>query len=216
MKAFCSWSGGKDCCLSLYKVLKKDIEVKYLLNMVSENGKDSRSHGLSARLLKLQAKAMGIPMVQRKTTRKSYETEFKKVLSEFKKKNIRIGIFGDIDLQVHRDWVEKVCKETGITPVLPLWEIKRKKLIAEFINAGFETVVVSTDKNFLGKEWLGRLVDKNFVTDLETLGNIDLCGEKGEYHTFVYDGPIFKNPVEYSFGKKQMQGKRWFLEILPE
>lgn len=218
MKAFVCWSGGKDSCLSLYKVMGwtttdgYPYKIAYLLNMLSKDGQRSRSHGISASLLKLQAEAIGIPIVQQRID-KNYEEEFKKaVLSE---KNVDAGVFGDIDLQVHRDWVEKVCKDLDIQPILPLWEEKRQDLMNEFIQAGFKTVVVSTNNKFLGKEWLGREINREFVKDLKTFGNIDLCGEGGEYHSFVYDGPIFKKPVDWTTGEKVLRNNRWFLEVLP-
>jgi uncharacterized protein (TIGR00290 family) len=181
--------------------------------MISKDGKYSRSHGISSRLLRLQAEAIGIPIIQRKTTWKTYEEEFKKSVSDFEREGLRVGVFGDIDLREHRDWVERVCKEMEIEPILPLWKGKREDLLKEFIQAGFKAIVVVTNARFLGQEWLGRQINKEFIEELKTLGNIDLCGEKGEYHTFVYDGPIFKRPVEFIAGKKILKNKHWFLEL---
>lgn len=214
MKAFVSWSGGKDTTLAFYRANNTyGFEVKYLLNMVSEDGNYSRSHGINSDLLRAQAKAIGVPIIQRKTTWNSYEEEFKKVVSIFKKEDIKVGVFGDIDLQEHRDWVERVCKEIGIKPILPLWKEKREKLLEEFIQTGFKAIVVATNADFLGKEWLGREIDKKFIDDLKSFGNIDLCGEKGEYHTFVYDGPIFKKSVGFIIGEKVLKDKNWFLNL---
>lgn len=212
VKAFCCWSGGKDGCLSLHRALKK-FEIVHLVNMLSEDGKHSRTHGISSNLLKLQADSIGIPIIQRKTTWKNYEQEFKKVISEFKKENVSYGIFGDIDLQEHRDWVERVCKETGINPVLPLWKEEREKLISEFIQSGFKAIIVATNSKFLGKEWLSKEMNKKFAEDLKKLGNIDLCGEAGEYHTFVFNGPIFKKPLKITKGKKVFRDDHWFYRI---
>jgi uncharacterized protein (TIGR00290 family) len=181
--------------------------------MTSEDGRNSRTHGLSAKFLQLQSEAMGIPIVQRKASWGNYEEEFKKTLSDFKAKGIQAGIFGDIDLREHRDWVERVCKEIGIQPILPLWKEERRKLMKEFINLGFKALVVATNPEFLGKEWLGRIIDEKFIKDLNDLGNVDLCGEKGEYHTFVYDGPIFKKPVKFTRGEKVLKDKHCFLEL---
>ena len=214
MKVFVSWSGGKESALAYYKAMQKEgVEPACLLNMIAEDGRSSRSHGVRTDLLQLQAEAIGIPIVQRRSTWGTYEEEFKKAVTGFKKEEIRAGVFGDIDLQEHRDWVERVCKALGIKPLLPLWKGKREKLLKEFINVGFKAVVVATQANLLGKEWLGRQINKKFIEDLKTLRNIDLCGEKGEYHTFVYDGPIFKNLVEFFTGKRLLRNKRWFLEL---
>jgi len=217
MNAFVCWSGGKDSTISLYLAMKiRNIKIKYLLNMVSEDGIFSRSHGINSTLLNLQTQAIGIPIVQRGTTWENYESEFKKVVTELKNKDIQAGVFGDIDLQEHRDWVERVCKDTGIKPILPLWKKDREELMNEFIGSGFKAIVVATNADFLGEEWLGREVDNKFIDDLKKLGNIDLCGEKGEYHTFVFDGPIFKKPVEFISGEKVLKEEHWLLELSPK
>ncbi|MEW6189247.1 MAG: diphthine--ammonia ligase, partial [Actinomycetota bacterium] len=208
---------GKETSLSCYKVMQKqDIKVAYLLNMISEDGKHSRSHGVSSTLLRLQARAIGIPIVQRKIAWENYEEEFKKAMSDFKKEGIRAGVFGDIDLEEHRDWVERVCKEMGIRSILPLWKARREELLEEFIQVGFKAIVVATNADFLGKEWLGREINKGFIEELKALRNVDLCGEKGEYHTLVYAGPIFKKPLEFTVGEKVLKDKHWFLELVPK
>lgn len=215
MKAFVSWSGGKETSLACYEAIQdKNLKVEYLLNMVSEDGKRSRSHGLSSALLRAQSDAMGISVIQRKTTWESYEGVFKKAVSEFKKEGIKIGIFGDIDLQEHRDWVERVCKEIEIKPLLPLWKEDREGVLKEFIQAGFKALVVATKADLLGREWLGRRIDEEFIEDLKKLNGVDLCGEKGEYHTFVYAGPLFKKRIEITKSKKVLKEDNWFLEIL--
>jgi uncharacterized protein (TIGR00290 family) len=215
-KAFCCWSGGKESLLSLYRAKNSGIHISYLVNMISEDGKYSRSHGISSRLLRLQAEALETPLVQKRTTWKTYEEKFKKAVSDFKKEGIQAGVFGDIDLQEHRDWVERICKEVGIKPILPLWKEKREKLLEEFIQLGFRAIVVATNAQFLDEEWLGRQINKEFIENLSALGNIDLCGENGEYHTFVYDGPIFKKPVEFTTGERILRDGHWFLQLSPK
>jgi len=214
MKAFCCSSGGKDSVLSLYRALQNpEIEVTHLLNMINEDGLRSRSHGIGVELLKLQASCFGIPIIQRKTTWDTYEQEFKNAVLGLKNEGVSSGIFGDIDLQAHRDWVEAICSQMNIAPILPLWKGEREGLINEFINVGFKAIVVATNSERLGKEWLGRQIDKEFIANLKALGNIDLCGEDGEYHTFVYDGPIFKKPVDFIMGNKVLKDKHWFLQL---
>jgi diphthine-ammonia ligase len=216
-KAFVSWSGGKETSLACYRAMQdRNLRIKYLLNMVSEDGSHSRSHGIRSALLRVQSDAMGIPIIQRSSSWKNYEEEFKKALSQFKKEGIEIGVFGDIDVQEHRDWVERVCREIGIRAVLPLWKGDREKLLKEFIRAGFKTIVVATKADLLDREWLGRQIDKRFIEDLKKLNDVDLCGEKGEYHTFVYDGPIFKRPVRFATARRVFRDKNWFLEVIPK
>lgn len=217
MKAFISWSGGKETSLSCYKVMQnQDVEISYLLNMITEDSKYSCSHRIDSDLLRLQAESIGIPIIQRKTTWKTYEEEFMKAISDLEKDGVKAGIFGDIDLQEHRDWIERVCKEMDIKPILPLWKGKREELLNDFINAGFKAIVVVTQADSLGKEWLGREVNKEFIEKLKSLEHIDLCGERGEYHTFVYDGPIFKNTVKFIAGEKFLIDRYWFLELKKE
>jgi len=216
MKAFASWSGGKESAMAFYYArVIENLKVQFLLNMLTEDGIRSRSHGISAKLLRIQAEAIGVSLIQRKTSWKTYEEEFKTAVFEMKPKGIKVGVFGDIDLQEHRDWVERVCKEVNVKPILPLWEKGREELLIEFIQLGFQAIVVATEAELLGEEWLGRIIDHNFIKDLKARENIDLCGERGEYHTFVYGGPIFQKPVKFIFGKKIRKEKHWFLELKP-
>ena len=215
MKTFCSWSGGKDSALAFYEASKSGTEITHLLNMATENGEHSRTHGLSSALLVAQSHALNVSLVQQKASWDTYEKEFKNILSIIKEGSALRGVFGDIDMIEHRDWVERVCLESGVEPVLPLWLKEREEILNSFIDAGFKAVVVATDARYLGEEWLGREIDRTFMDDLKILNQIDLCGEKGEYHTFVYDGPIFKRPVEFNIIKKTLIDPYWFLEIAP-
>lgn len=212
-KAFCCWSGGKESALSFYRAKNSGYDIYCLLNMISEEGNHSRTHGIDSCWLRFQSESIGLPIIQRRASWQNYEREFKKAISELRKKDIGAGIFGDIDMQHHRDWVERVCKESGIEPVLPLWLQPREELLNEFIQAGFKTIVVATQSAFLGSEWLGREINNEFIKALKELGTVDLCGEKGEFHTFVYDGPIFKRPVEFISGKEILRDKNWFLQF---
>lgn len=210
-KAFVSWSGGKDSALAYYNVIQNgEVEVTHLLNMLSENGTHSRSHHLGANMLKKQAEAIGVSIVQRQATWGGYEEEFKKALAVFKEDNVQTGVFGDIDVEEHRDWVERVCGESGLKATLPLWQRSRESLMDEFIAVGFKAVVVTVNAKCMGSEWLGRELDAQFVEDMKRMPQVDLCGENGEYHTFVYDGPIFKRPVNFTIGEKIFKENHWF------
>lgn len=216
-QAFVSWSGGKDGCLACYQAAGKGLQVRYLLNMISEDGKRSRSHWLSAGVLQLQAQALEIPLVQRRATWDKYEAEFKSALRAFKEEGVEGGVFGDIDFNEHRQWVDRVCQETNIIPHLPLWGESQDKILRDSINLGFEAIVVATKADLLGEEWLGRRIDLDFLKQLDELGktkDITQCGEAGEYHTFVTDGPLFKQRVEILEANKILREGHWFLEIL--
>jgi len=192
------------------------LEVRYLLNMVTEDGRRSWTHGQSAELLEAQSQAIGIPLSQRQTTAARYEAEFKEALLSLKQVGVTGGIFGDIDLEEHREWVERVCGEVGITPHLPLWGQAQEKILRDFIASGFEAVVVAARADLFPEEWLGRRVDPDFLSYLSELGqraDIQPCGEAGEYHTLVTDGPIFKQRVEIVAADRVLREGYRFLEI---
>ena len=213
-EVFTSWSGGKDSCFACHRASDKGLEVRYLLNMITEDGKRSWTHGLSTELLQIQSRAIGIPLVQRQTTRANYETEFKDVLLTLKGEGIRGGVFGDIDLEEHRQWVERVCQQADIVPYLPLWGQSQDKIMRDFIDLGFEAVIVAAKADLLGEEWLGHKVDLDFLSELKQMTDITLCGEAGEYHTFVTDGPLFKRRLEILETNRVLREGYWFLEIL--
>ncbi|NJO91969.1 MAG: diphthine--ammonia ligase [Chloroflexia bacterium] len=214
MKLFSSWSGGKDCMLALYRIQQTDEhKVVCLVNMCDADGKHSRSHGLRKDVVAAQAKALEIPIIQKQTDIKEYETNFKSVITDLKKQGIEGGVFGDIYLEAHRIWIEGVCREMDIEAVFPLWRDNTHKLLNEFINLGFKALTVSIHQSMLDKNWLGRDLDETFVNQITKLKNIDPCAENGEYHSFVYDGPNFKSSVGIVNGEVYEKNNHWFQEI---
>ncbi|HKE96446.1 MAG TPA: diphthine--ammonia ligase [Povalibacter sp.] len=194
--AVCSFSGGKDSCLALWRALDLGYDVRTLLVMFDESGERSRSHAIPLALIRRQAQALGRQLVVRSASWQSYESVFIAALHELRADGHDKAIFGDIDLQAHRDWEEKVCAAADITPVLPLWQNDRRTLAHEVLAAGFRAVVVCTDSRHLGDDFCGRQYDAQFIADLPA--GVDACGENGEFHTFVYDGPCFRHPVSYA------------------
>ena len=216
-QVFASWSGGKDSCFACYRATVHGLKVRYLLNMITEDGKRSWTHGLSTELLQIQSQAIGIPLAQRRTTMANYETEFKDTLLTLKQEGISGGVFGDIDLEEHRQWTERVCHEVDITPYLPLWGQSQEKILRDFVTSGFEAIVVAAKTDLFGEEWLGQKVDLDFIKHLDELRetkDITPCGEAGEYHTFVIDGPLFNQRIEILETSKVLREGHWFLEIL--
>jgi diphthine-ammonia ligase len=196
---FCSWSGGKDSCLALYRSLKAGRPCAALFTMIDETGVKSRSHELSPDALAKQARAMGIPLRTASASWDDYETKFKEAASSLREEGILHGVFGDIDLKEHREWVERVCGEIGMEAHLPLWEGTRRDLVMEFLKAGFQALIVVVDTRKMPDAYLGRKLDLALIDELEGIG-VDACGENGEFHTFVFDGPIFREKLELSLG----------------
>jgi uncharacterized protein (TIGR00290 family) len=194
--AFFSWSGGKDSMLALHRSLAAGDDVRALLAMFDETGERSRSHALPPHLMQAQAAALGIPLVMRSATWQSYEAVFGEQLRDFAAQGITRGLFGDIDLQPHRDWEEKVCARAGIEAVLPLWQQPRRALTDELLALGYRARVVCVDARFLDASFCGREFDARFIDDLPA--GVDACGENGEFHTFVFDGPRFSHPVGHA------------------
>lgn len=194
-KAFCSWSGGKDSCLALNHALSQGFEVTHLVTMFDESGNRSRSHAVSLDVMKAQAESLGLQLVTPVAAWQDYEKVFVETLQELKKEGCDYGIFGDIDLQAHRDWEEKVCSAAEIEAVLPLWNKNRLDLVNEFLDEGFKSVVICINEKYLGKEFCGQVFDRKFIAGLPQ--NVDACGENGEFHTFAFDGTFFQKPVNY-------------------
>jgi uncharacterized protein (TIGR00290 family) len=192
-RALCSFSGGKDSCLALWRAQQQGLDVRTLLVMFEEGGERSRSHALPLSLIQQQAAALRLDLVTRNASWKTYEEVFIATLEELRACGHEVAVFGDIDLQAHRDWEEKVCAAAGVTPMLPLWQEDRRRLAQEVLDAGFKAIVVCVDSRHLGDEFCGRLYDAAFIASLPA--NVDACGENGEFHTFVYDGPNFSTPV---------------------
>jgi diphthine-ammonia ligase len=207
-----SWSGGKDSCLAYWKAMSQGLHVSHLLNFINTDSTRSMSHGLDSELLALQAQAMGVPILQQKVTWETYEAGFKDALEKLKLEGIGGLVTGDIYLQEHKDWIDRVCGEVGVRALLPLWGVDSAQLISDFIDAGFKAIIVSVKVKFLGKEWLGRQIDRKLVSELGQLG-IDVCGEAGEFHTFVYDGPSFKKPVKIGRTTVTSRNDHWTLNI---
>jgi diphthine-ammonia ligase len=208
-----SWSGGKDSCFACYLALGQGYEISHLVNFISQEFKRVSFHGTEARLVQLQSQAIGIPLLQKETTWEGYESEFKEAVRSLLPQGIKGMVFGDIYLQEHRDWVERVCGELGIEAIEPLWNKDTEKIFTDFINTGFEAIIVSARAELIDEDWVGKRVDKNFMEYLKAK-SIDLCGESGEYHTLVVNGPLFKRRIEVIESKTINRDNYWFLDTV--
>jgi len=214
VKVLASWSGGKDSCFATYKAIQEGFNVSQLLIMMSNKG-TSNFHMISSDLLDAQSQAIGIPIVKQITTPDTYEEDFKKALAQMKAKGMDGLVTGDIyDVALHEaGWLDRICEEVGLKLIKPLWHRDTGQVLSEFIKLGFRATVVRVKNEVLRTDWLGRQVNEEFYKDLLKLGTVDPCGERGEYHTFVTDGPLFKNKIEILEAKKTTLNGYGRLEI---
>ncbi|MHA7059754.1 Dph6-related ATP pyrophosphatase [Aquimarina sp. M1] len=190
MSFLCSWSGGKDSCYAMYMATEKGYIPSVLLNVLNEYGDRSRSHGIPKAILKAQGNSLGVPIHFFESTWDNYEQLYIENLKSLTTTyNLKSAVFGDIDIQTHRDWEEKVSMAAGLKAMLPIWQHRRKQLVLDMIDYGIEAIIVSCNQT-LGSDFLGRIIDQELIKDLETLG-VDVCGENGEYHTLVVNAPLF-------------------------
>ena len=209
---FCSWSGGKDSCLALYKAIGNGGIPKALLTMLAEDGERTRSHGLPIGLVRCQAQKLGIPLVVCKSLWDDYEENFVSAIRKFKKDGVEYGVFGDIDLEPHLQWVERVCSSVAIQPYEPLWKQARRDLLNEFLGLDFQATIVAIKQGVLDNSFLGRLLDQQVITDIEKAG-CDASGEEGEYHTVVTAGPIYSSPIHIKTKEQIIHDGYCFLDV---
>ena len=186
-------------------------------------------HGLRTELLEIQADSIGIPLtlveLPEEPDMATYERVMERAVSSLRNEGFSVAAFGDIFLEDLRQFREKQLKPLGIHSVFPIWKKNTTKLIHEFIGLGFKAIVIAINEKALDISFLGRLVDETFVSELPE--NVDPCGENGEFHTFCFDGPIFKYPVTFSIGdkvrktykspaKEEREMGFWFCDLLPE
>src|SRR5215218_1700920 len=239
MKSFFNWSGGKDSALALYHAQKDDrYSVEKLVTNI--NGKHRRisMHGVREELLELQAEAIGLPLqkiiLPEEPSMQEYENRMKETLEELQKEKFTHAFFGDIFLEDLKKYREEQLAKIKMMAVFPLWKRNTLELMHEFIDLGFKTILVCTKAELLPHEFAGRIIDKDFLKDLPA--NVDACGENGEFHSFVFDGPIFKRPVPVKIGEKIFREYKapennddncftqqpassmgfWFCDLLPE
>ena len=198
-----AWSGGKDSCLACFKAIEESYTVSNLLIMMADDT-TSNFHLINSDLLVAQSNAIGIPIIKQVTSPDMYENNFRNALFDLKNKGVEGLVTGDVfDVALHEEgWLDRICHEVDLIPIRPLWHLDTKKILTEFINEGFKAILVRVKNEVMGLDWLGREINQKFYEDLLNLGTIDPCGEHGEYHSFVTDGPIFKNRIEITDSKK--------------
>lgn len=203
-KAYFNWSSGKDSALALYYALQSnEFDIQYLFTSINSAFNRVSMHGVRAELVEQQAENIGIPLVKMELpempSMEDYERIMLKQVQFFTDKGINHTLFGDIFLEDLRKYREDKLKPLGIEAHFPLWKKDTKEMLLEFLKLGFKTIVVCVNEKFLDKSFVGRIIDEDFIKDLPE--NVDVCGENGEFHTFIFDGPIFNKPVEFEIGE---------------
>ncbi|MDO3425410.1 diphthine--ammonia ligase [Chryseobacterium sp. APV1] len=203
-KAIFNWSSGKDSALALYKILKEEkFEVTSLLTSINKEFQRISMHGVHVSLLEKQAESLGFPLIKMELPKEPSMEEYREIIgrtmTEIQSQGITHSIFGDIFLEDLKKYREDQLRSIGMEGVFPLWKINTTDLIREFLDLGFKTIDVCVNETYLDKSFAGRIIDEDFIKDLPE--NVDVCGENGEFHTFTFNGPLFKNPVEFEIGE---------------
>ena len=207
-KTYFNWSSGKDSALALYKVLQdSDYNVDVLVTTINKDFNRVSMHGLRNELLFKQAESIGINLktieFPADVTMDLYAEIMKEAMDSLVEKEYTHTIFGDIFLEDLKAYRETKLAEVNIKGVYPLWKRDTKEILQEFLDLGFKAITVCVNAKLLGEEFVGRVIDEQFIKDLPE--NVDVCGENGEFHTFVFDGPIFKNPIDFTVGEKRLR-----------
>jgi uncharacterized protein (TIGR00290 family) len=203
-KAIFNWSGGKDSALCLHTLLQsQEFDITCLLTSISEFYQRISMHGVRVELLEQQAVQIGLPLVKlsipEMPTMETYEKVMRKTLVSLKEQGAEVSVFGDIFLADLRTYREIKLAELNLNGVFPLWGRNTRELIETFIQLGFKTIITCVNEKYLDQSFAGRIIDESFLRDLPP--NVDPCGENGEFHTFVFDGPIFKAPIFFTKGE---------------
>ncbi|MGS2740559.1 Dph6-related ATP pyrophosphatase [Sinomicrobium sp. M5D2P17] len=207
-KTYFNWSSGKDSALALYKMREEGIyDVQSLVTTVNRDFGRVSMHGLPEELLDLQAASTGIPLHKiyfpATVDMETYNRTMKEETGELGKQGYRYAAFGDIFLEDLKQYREAKLAETGLKAIFPLWKKDTHTLLEEFIDLGFKAITVCVNARLLGKDFCGREIDRDFIRNLPD--GVDVCGENGEFHTFVYDGPVFRNPIKFRIGEKVLK-----------
>lgn len=202
-KVALSWSGGKDAAMCLQKLHEKGYEMTCLLTTIPKEIDRTFGHGEKKEAIEAQGKSLGIPVEWIECTFSTYTEDFMKKLMEVKHTyGIEAIAFGDLYLEEHRDWGEKVAEKCELQALYPLWmkESESLQALRNFVESGYKAKVIRVHKDKIGTDWLGREVNEQFYQDIQQKPVCPM-GEGGEYHTFVYDGPLFKQPVPFELGE---------------
>lgn len=213
-----SFSGGKDCTLAMYLIKERGFIPDSIIITVKET--DSWTHGINLKMIEEYEKVLGLKVYPVFCRIDNYEEEFEKTLKRIKEESdVNICVFGDIDIEQHLNWNRTRCKNVGMECIMPLEKINREEAVERFIDSGFKAIIKKVNLNYLNESFLGRELNRETIEDIKRYAKeknieIDLCGENGEYHTVVFDGPIFNRKLEYSFGEIKEEYQSATIEVI--
>jgi uncharacterized protein (TIGR00290 family) len=211
-----SWSGGKDSCLALFEIQQRStFRVAALLTTITREYDRISMHGVRRSLLEKQAASLGLPLhpvlISKGANNEEYEQKMGLAFNEYRRSGIDTAVFGDLFLEDIKAYRDQFLARHKMNALYPIWQRNTTELLKEFIGLGFRSVVTCVDAKVLDKSFAGKTIDKEFISSLPA--GVDACGENGEFHTFVYDGPNFSQPIEFSLGKTRFEEGFWFRDL---
>ena len=218
-KVLVSWSGGKDCVLVVNELLKTNrYQIMALLTTITKDYDRISMHGVRRVLLEQQANSLGFPLekvfISKNISMEAYDTKMEKILLKYLKNGVSSVVFGDIFLDDVRKYRDENLSKIGLNGIFPLWKRDTYELARNFIDLGFKAIITCVDSNILEKSFVGRAYSAQFLNELPS--NVDPCGENGEFHSFVYEGPILKEKILYTLGNIVLRNKRfYYCDLIP-
>ena len=214
-----TWSGGKDSAMALYELeMTHGYEITALLTTVTEDYQRISMHGVRVSLLEQQAQSLRLPLekiyISKNASNEEYEAAISDKLLQFRNQGISSVVFGDIFLEDVRSYRENNLAKLDMKGIFPIWKRDTAELACAFIELGFKAAITCVDTDALDKRFAGRVFDERFLSELPA--NVDPCGENGEFHSFVYDGPIFRERIRFQKGEKVLRDNRFFYcDLMP-
>ena len=218
-KVLFAWSGGKDSAISLYEIQRSEkYEIAALLTTITDGYDRVSMHGVPRTLVERQAHSVGLPIeevfISRTSSNEEYGSKMARVLTKFKQAGVSSVVFGDIFLKDVRKYREDNLSQVGMKGIFPLWGRDTTELTRSFIALGFRAIITCIDSRVLDRRFIGRTFDEHFLAELPL--NVDPGGENGEFHSFVFDGPIFKERIAYTLGESVLRDSFYFCDLLPK
>lgn len=212
-----SWSGGKDSCMALCALQALGLRVAALITTVTRDYDRVSMHGVRRELVQRQANALGLPLheifIPANASNDDYEAAMGEGLSAYRERGLQTIVYGDLFLADIRAYRDRLVERNGMRAIYPVWGRDTGDFVRDFIGRGFKAVTTCIDSSVLDESFVGRVIDEDFLADLPD--KVDPCGENGEFHSFVFDGPMFARPVEFTIGGRVTRGGFCFCDLEP-